>query len=96
MKARRLTPVLALAVALSASGCAGFSVGCGGLAASDPMSDGASRLNPAYQRFQLRANASAMQQKAMIAGSQFRRDIRRPGQPMQMGSAGHVGGLCVR
>lgn len=96
MSARRFAPVLALAVALSASGCASFSVGCGGLAASDPMSDGASRLNSGYQRFQLRANASAMQQKAMIAGSQFRRDIRRPGQPMQMGSSGQMSGLCVR
>jgi hypothetical protein len=93
MSARRFAPALALVLALSASGCAGFSVGCGGLASVDPMSDGVSRMNPAFQRFQQRSQAVAMQQKAMISSTHYRRDLRRPGMPMQASSIG-AGSLC--
>ena len=78
---RFATPALAALVALGASGCAGlsFSPGCG-LAAADPMTDGASRLNRGFQLHQARAQQQALQHKAMMGGAEFNRGaIRKPG-----------------
>lgn len=77
---RFAAPALGLLLALGASGCAGlsFNAGCG-IGAGDPMADGASRLNRGYQRSNLIAQQQAYQQKALMAGSQYRRDLRKPG-----------------
>lgn len=92
---RFAAPVLALLVALGASGCAGlsFAPGCG-LGAADPMADGASRMHPAFQRHQLSARHQAFQHKAVSLGAQYSRDIRRPGSlPVAQTS---VPGICFR
>lgn len=81
MRTRRFAaPALALLLALAASGCAGlsFNTGCG-LGVGDPMADGASRLNRGFQRHNLVAQQQAYQKKALMAGSQFNRDVRKPG-----------------
>lgn len=77
---RFAAPALAVLLALGASGCAGlsFNTGCG-LGAGDPMADGASRLNRGFQRHNLVAQQQAFQKKALMAGSQYSRDIRKPG-----------------
>ena len=92
---RRLRPfALAVAVSVAAGGCAGlsFTPGCG-LAAADPMADGASRLSPGFQRHTAMAQQQAYQHKALTLGMQSSREIRRPGSvPM----AQTVSPLCLR
>ena len=94
---RFAAPALAVLVALGASGCAGlsFAPGCG-VAMSDPMSDGASRMNRGYQFSQLRVQQQVHQSKALMAGAQFSRGgYRRPGQvPMAANNASSA--LCFR
>lgn len=78
---RFAAPALAVLVALGASGCAGlsFNTGCG--AFSDPMVDGASRMNSGYQVAQVRMQTRAYQQKALMVGGEFNRgSYRKPGQ----------------
>lgn len=77
---RFAAPALAVLLALGASGCAGlsFNTGCG-MGAGDPMADGASRLNRGFQRHNLIAQQQAYQMKAMSAGMQYSRHVRKPG-----------------
>jgi hypothetical protein len=77
---RFAAPALGVLLALGASGCAGlsFNTGCG-LGAGDPMADGASRLNRGFQRHNLIAQQQAYQQKALMAGTQYSKHVRKPG-----------------
>ena len=78
---RFAAPALALLVALGASGCAGlsFNTGCG-LASTDPMTDGAARMNRGVGLQQMRAQQQAYQHKALMIGAQFNRGaVRKPG-----------------
>jgi hypothetical protein len=87
---RIAAPALALVLALGASGCAGFRVaGCGGGMQSDPMADGASRLNRNFQRHQMVGQFQAYQMKSRILSTSYSSQIRKPGQPaiQQPGSA---------
>jgi hypothetical protein len=96
---RFAAPAFAVLVALGASGCAGmsFNQGCGMGMMSDPMADGASRMNRgAFQRGQMVQTHQAYQMKAMSMGGQYQRGhYRKPGQtpiaPAQQSSA-----LCFR
>jgi hypothetical protein len=94
---RFAAPALAVLVALGASGCAGmsFNSGCG-MGLSDPMADGASRMNRGYQFSQLRMQQQAAQSKAFMAGAQFNRgNYRKPGQtPIAPSNASSA--LCFR
>lgn len=94
---RFAAPALAVLVALGASGCAGmsFNSGCG-MSLSDPMADGASRMNRGYQLSQVRMQHQAYQKKALMIGGEFNRGAyRKPGQapiaPSNTSSA-----LCFR
>ena len=90
-------PALAVLVALGASGCAGlsFNTGCGA-SFSDPMVDGASRMNRGYPIAQVRMQTRAYQQKALMVGGEFNRgSYRKPGQtPIAPSSASSA--LCFR
>ncbi|HYW14356.1 MAG TPA: hypothetical protein VE871_20480 [Longimicrobium sp.] len=94
---RFAAPALAVLVALGASGCAGmsFNSGCG-MGLSDPMADGASRMNRGYPLSQLRMQHQAAQSKALMAGAQFNRgNYRKPGQtPIAPSSTSSA--LCFR
>lgn len=94
---RFAAPALAAVLALGASGCAGlsFNSGCG-VALSDPMSDGASRMNRGYQFSQLRVQQQVYQSKALMAGAQFNRGgYRRPGQ-VPVAASNTSSALCFR
>lgn len=95
---RRFTaPALAAVLALGASGCAGmsFNTGCG-LGMSDPMSDGASRMNRGYQFSQVRGQQQAYQQKALMVGGQFNRgNYRKPGS-LPVAQSQPASALCFR
>lgn len=96
MRIRRFAaPALGLLIALGASGCAGlsFNTGCG-FGAGDPMADGASRMNRGFQRHNLIAQQQSYQKKALMAGSQFRRDVRKPGSAPIVQSAPSA--MCFR
>lgn len=78
---RRLAaPALLLAAGLATSGCAGmaFDTGCG-LTARDPLADGAARMSPAANRHVAIAQQKAYQHRALMVGTAFSREIRRPG-----------------
>ena len=95
---RFAAPALAVLVALGASGCAGlsFNTGCG-FASTDPMSDGASRMNRGFQMHQARAQHQAYQHKAMMVGGQFNRGyIRKPGTVPMAQSSTSSAPLCFR
>ncbi|HEU0015958.1 MAG TPA: hypothetical protein VFQ45_19935 [Longimicrobium sp.] len=88
-KPRLVAAAVALACTTALSGCAipgmtmSFGQGCG-LAAMDPMADGASRLSPHAQRFNTVQRAHQLQAKAGMLGYQYNRAIRKPGQlPVQ-------------
>lgn len=91
---------LAALLALGASGCAGFSMNTGcGMNLSDPMSDGASRMNRGYPFAQVRMQQQAYQNKAMmLGGAQFSRGAyRRPGQtPVAPSNHASSSALCFR
>lgn len=84
-------PALILAASLAASGCAGlsFAPSCGP-GSVDPMTDGASRLNPAFHRHAAVAQHQAYQQKAMMLGTRFSQGVRKPGSPPP------VAAFCMR
>lgn len=93
---RFAAPALAVLVALGASGCAGlsFNAGCG-FGGTDPMADGAARMNRGFQLHQARAQQQAYQHKAMMIGAQYRRDVRKPGS-LPLNQAPTVSGFCLR
>jgi hypothetical protein len=96
---RRLAAALALALSLGASGCASlnFSPGCGFGLGSDPMADGASRMNrTAEMRGHIRAQHQAYQRKALMTGtgSSSARNHRKPGDIPP--AATQPATLCVR
>lgn len=95
---RFAAPALAVLVALGASGCAGlnFNTGCG-MGMSDPMADGASRMNRGYQFAQLRMQQRAYQNKQMAMSTEFNRGAyRKPGQTPIAPSNNMSSGLCFR
>lgn len=96
---RFATPALAALLALGASGCAGFSMNTGcGMNLTDPMTDGASRMNRGYQFAQVRMQQQAYQNKALMAGgAQFNRGgYRKPGQAPIAPSNASATALCFR
>jgi hypothetical protein len=100
MRSRFAAPALAALLALGASGCAGisFNTGCGMGMISDPMADGASRLNRAsFQRSQLIATHQAYQKKALMLGTEFNRgNYRKPGSTPIAPSYNQSSALCFR
>ena len=95
---RFAAPALAALLALGASGCAGFSMNTGcGMSMTDPMVDGASRMNRGYQFAQMRMQQRAYQQKALMVGGEFNRGAyRKPGQIPIAPSNNVSSGLCYR
>lgn len=99
MSRRFAAPALAVLVALGASGCAGmsFNQGCGMGMMSDPMADGASRMNRAtYQRGMIVQTHQAYQKKALMVGGQFQRgQYRKPGEaPLAPAQSSSM--MCLR
>lgn len=95
---RFAAPALAALLALGASGCAGFSMNTGcGMSMTDPMTDGASRMNRGYQFSQMRMQQRAYQNKQMAMSTEFSRGAyRKPGQTPMAPSNNSSSALCFR
>lgn len=95
---RFAAPAFAMLVALGASGCAGLSLNTGcGMGLTDPMVDGASRMNRGYPIAQMRMQQRAYQAKALSVGGQFSRGAyRKPGQTPPAPAGNSSSALCFR